>query len=58
MNQFTNELKLKTQKKLMQILNNTNNNNFKTLKQFQKNIIKIDNYFWNLNANLKNIIFI
>ena len=37
----------------MQMLNSINNNNFKTLKQFKKNIIKIDNCFWNLNANLK-----
>ena len=38
----------------MQILNNINNNNFNTLKKLKKNIIEIDNCFWNSNINLKN----
>ena len=41
----------------MQMLNNIDNNNFGTLKQFKTNVIEIDNCFWNLNMNLKKILY-
>ena len=37
----------------MKIFNNISKNKFNNLKQLKKNIIEIDNYVWNLNANFK-----
>ena len=37
----------------MKIFNNISKNKFNNLEQLKKNIIKIDDCFWNLNANFK-----
>ena len=35
------------------MLNNINGNNFGTFNEFKKNAMKINDYFWNLNMDLK-----
>ena len=37
----------------MKIFNKRLKNEFDNLKQFKKNVIKVDDYFWNLNVSFK-----
>ena len=53
MDLYTSRFKFQIHEKFMKILNNIFENKFNNLKQFQKNNIGVDNYFWNLNTNLK-----
>ena len=53
MDLYISRFKFQMHKRFIKEFNNMSKNKFNNLKQFKKNIIKIDNCFWNLNMDFK-----